>query len=100
MDSQIWSMSRAPQLKSIVNFKMFLHPMQCDNIDAEKDVRVNKKNPQSQNKCKSFGQNSGITKINGNTPTPVHSARISPFAYRQVSGYAIIWISITLGFTF
>ena len=37
-------MSRALQLKSIVNFKMLLHPRQCDSIDVENDVRVNKKN--------------------------------------------------------
>jgi len=36
-------MSRALQLKSVVNFKTLLHPMQCDSIDAENDVRVNKK---------------------------------------------------------
>lgn len=36
-------MSRALQLKSVVNFKMPLHPMQCDSTDAENNVRVNKK---------------------------------------------------------
>lgn len=42
MDSEVWSMSRALQLKSTVNFEMLPHPMQCDSTDAEKDVRVNK----------------------------------------------------------
>lgn len=42
MDSEVWSMSRALQLKSTVNFETLPHPMQCDSTDAEKDVRVNK----------------------------------------------------------
>lgn len=37
-------MSRALQLKSIVNFKMLLHPMQCDSTDEESNARANKKN--------------------------------------------------------
>lgn len=36
-------MNRALQLKSVVNFRMVLHPMQCDSIDAGNNVRVNKK---------------------------------------------------------
>lgn len=46
--------------------------------------------PQSQRKRKCLGQNSGISKINGNTPTLFRSAGILPFAYRKVSGYAIV----------
>lgn len=36
-------MSRALQLKPVVNLKMLLHPMRCDSTDAENDVGVNKK---------------------------------------------------------
>lgn len=37
-------MSRALQLKSVVNIKLLLNPMQCDSTDAENNARANKEN--------------------------------------------------------
>lgn len=49
-------MSRALQLKPVVNFKMLLHPMQCDSIDAENHVKVNKKNLRARGSLSVWGK--------------------------------------------
>jgi len=49
-------MSRALQFRSVVNFRMLVHPMQCDSKDVRNNVRVNKKIPQSQEKVNVLGK--------------------------------------------
>lgn len=49
-------MSRALQFRSIVNFRMLMHPMQCDSRDTRNNVRVNKKIPQNQEKANVLGK--------------------------------------------
>lgn len=49
-------MNRALQLKSVVNFRMVLHPMQCDSIDAGNNVRVNKKNLRARRRVSVLGK--------------------------------------------
>lgn len=90
-------MSRALQLKPTVNFKMLLHPMQCDSRDAENDVRVDKRKLRAKGSVSVLGKILASVKSMAMLPLP--SAVLDfTLCLQKTSGYAIIGISITLGF--